>query len=136
MAVSKAPIFSNAGSIQGLAAALLVANTAVDGTGTLNTVFTAPADGAFVQYIKATPLGTTGGATVLRLFNFDGAVNRLWKEMTIPAVVISQVAALPEFVMPLNVALKGGDILKVTIGTTITAGLMVVGVGGSFQALP
>jgi hypothetical protein len=135
MAVSKAPIFSNAGSIQGLLTPLLVANTALDGTGTLSNIFTAPADGAFVKYIKATAVGGTTSATVLRLFHFDGAVNRLWKEFSIPIVALSQVAAQPEFIIPLGEALKGGDVLKVTIGTTITAGLMVVAVGGSYQAL-
>ena len=113
MAVNTSPIFSKKGDIQWATAALTAANTAKDGTGTVASVFTAGADGAFVQRLIARPLGTNV-ATVLRVFVNNGASNAtvannsLVAEMTLPATTLSEVASLPPFELALNFALPAG----------------------------
>ena len=91
-----------------------MANTAKDGTGTVTTVATGNNAGNnagnFVQKLIARPLGTNI-ATVLRVFINNGGVNTtaannsLIAELTLPATTLSEVAAQPDYVLPLNFAL-------------------------------
>ena len=137
MAINTSPIFSKKGDIQWSATALTAANTAKDGTGTVASVFTAGADGAYVQRLVARPLGTNV-ATVLRIFVNNGATNAtaannsLVAEMTLPAATLSEVASLPPFELALNYALPAGYKINCTLGTTVAAGFALTVLGGSY----
>ena len=137
MAINTQPIFSKGGSIQWPSTPLTAANTAKDGTGTVATLFTAGADGAFVQRLVARSLGTNV-ATVLRVFINNGgatttaANNSLVAEMTLPATTLSEVAAQPAYELPLNVPLPAGYKLTATLGTAVAAGYQVTVLGGTY----
>jgi hypothetical protein len=114
------------------------ANTAKDGTGTVVTVFTADATkGGRVEKLKVRAAGTNI-ATVLRVFINNGssnatpANNTLYIEATIAATTLSEVAALADTEIALNLALPAGYKINITIGTTVAAGLAVTGVGGIY----
>lgn len=138
MPANTQPIFSKFADIQWGAAALLTANTAKDGTGTVTTAFTSDAtNGGFVQRLISRPLGTNT-STVLRVFinnglaNTTAANNSLFAEFTLPATTISEVAAQPDYVVPLNFALPAGYKLNCTIGTTVAAGYQFLVFGGKY----
>lgn len=138
MAANTAPIYSRLPDVQWPAAAIASANTAKDGTGTVATVFTADAtNGGRVEKLKVRGLGTNV-ATVLRIFinngstNATAANNALYMEATIAATTLSEVAALADNEILLNLALPAGYKLNVTIGTAVAAGLMVTAVGGKY----
>jgi hypothetical protein len=141
MPANTSPIFSNLGAIQWAPAALNTANTAKDGTGTVATVFVGNTSGNnagnFIQKLVARPLGTNV-ATVLRVFinnglaNTTAANNSLFAELTLPATTLSEVAAQPDFVLPLNFALPAGYKINCTLGTTVAAGYQLSIVGGQY----
>lgn len=137
MAVNTSPIFSKRGDIQWSPTALLAANTAKDGTGAVATVFTAGADGAYVQRLVARPIGTNV-ATVLRVFVNNGSTNSvdannsLIHEMTLPATTLSEVAAQPPYELPLSFALPANYKLLCTLGTAVAAGYELTVFGGSY----
>lgn len=113
------------------------ANTAYDGTGTVATVVTADVDGSFVRRLLIKPLGTNV-LTVLRVFvnnggsNATASNNGLIKEMTMTATNAIQTAALPDYELPLNLMLKAGYKINVTIGTAVASGFSVVAEGGDY----
>ena len=132
------PIFTFAPDIQWAAAALVAANTAKDGTGTVSAVFTADAtNGGFVSKLTARPAGTNV-ATVLRVFINNGATNAtpanniLIAEMTLPAITLSEVAAQPAYELPLNFALPAGYKINCVIGTAVAAGYFLSAFGGKY----
>lgn len=135
------PIFSAKGAIQWNPAILLAANTAKDGTGTVATVFTGNAagnaSGNFVQKLVARALGTNV-ATVLRVFinngsaNTTAANNSLIAEFTLPATTLSEVAAQPDFTVPLNLVVPAGYKLNCTLGTAVVAGYALTAIGGEY----
>lgn len=135
------PIFSAKGAIQWNPAILTVANTAKDGTGTVATVFTGNVAGNnagnFVQRLIARPLGTNV-ATVLRVFVNNGSTNTtalnnsLIAELTLPATTLSEVAAQPDYVLPLNFAVPAGYKINCTIGTAVAAGYALTVIGGEY----
>jgi hypothetical protein len=138
MVANTSPIFIDTPNIGGIGnAAITAANTAKDGTGTVTTVFTAGADGAFVQKLRARPIGTNV-ATVMRIFINNGSAtstatnNILYDEITLPATTLSEVAALALYELPLNIALPAGYKLTVTLGTAVAAGYFVSVVGGDY----
>src|SRR3990167_2928380 len=79
------------------------ANTAKDGTGTVVLIFTAGANGARLDKIKAKAAGTNT-ASVARFFINNGSTptsaanNTLFGEISLPATTLSEVAALTEAV--------------------------------------
>ncbi|MBE2242379.1 MAG: hypothetical protein IAE86_06475 [Burkholderiaceae bacterium] len=136
MAANTAPIYSKVGVIAW--ATLTAANTAKDGTGTTGTIFTADAtNGGRVEKVKVRALGTNV-ATVLRIFINNGsssataANNTLFMEVTCAATTLSEVAALADIEVLLNLVLPPGYKLLVAIGTTVAAGLAVTAVGGAY----
>jgi hypothetical protein len=141
MPANTAPIFSAKGAIQWNPAILTTFNTAKDGTGTVATVFTGNTAGNnagnFVQKLIVRPMGTNV-TTVLRLFinngsaNTTAANNSLIAELTLPATTLSEVAAQPDYVLPLNFAVPAGYKLNVTLGTTVAAGFAVTIIGGEY----
>jgi hypothetical protein len=116
---------------------ITTANTAMDGTGTVVTIFTAGADGAFVDSVVVRGLGTNI-ATVLRLFLNNGGTNAtatnnaLLADTTLPATTASNVQALAPVDIALGVRLPAGWKINATIGTTVAAGYALSGHGGDF----
>jgi hypothetical protein len=142
MAANTTPIYSKGGQISG--GVLTTANTAMDGTGTVLTVFTAGADGARVERIRSKARGTNV-ATVLRIFinnGGDNAVadnNELYAEKTIAATTASAVAALLTNELPdtidttsFPIVLPAGYKILATIGTTVAAGLDITAIGSTY----
>lgn len=104
------------------------ANTALDGTGTVNTLLTAGANGSAVMRIRFTSAGANI-ATVARIFINDGggatAVhNVFWGEVQLPstgALTANSPTTPPvEIAGPAN--LQGTYKLLVVLGTTVSAG--------------
>lgn len=136
MAANTAPIYSIAPIVTW--GTVATANTAKDGTGTVVTVFTADAtNGGRVEKLKVRAAGTNV-ATVLRVFinngstNATAANNTLYTESPIAATTLSEVAALADTEISLQLALPAGYKLNITIGTTVAAGLAVTAVGGKY----
>ena len=138
MVANTAPIFSKAARADWAAAAVVAANTAKDGTGTVTTVFTAGAtDGSFVQKIVIRPLGTNV-ATVMRVFLNNGATNATPANNTmiaaigLPATTVSETTAQIGVEFPLNLPIPATDRLFVTLGTAVAAGFAVTVFGGDY----
>jgi hypothetical protein len=137
MAANINPIFTLIPETQWGATTITTANTAKDGTGTVLNVFTAGADGSYVQRVRFRPSGTAV-QTVARLFINNGSTNAtaanniLFDEITIAATTLSETTAQSSFEIPLNFALPAGYKLNITIGTTIAAGLYVSVIGGDY----
>jgi hypothetical protein len=136
MAGNTNPIYSRVGQIEW--GVIDTANTAKDGTGTVVTVFTADAtNGGRVEKLKVRAKGTNV-ATVLRVWLNNGgsnatpANNTLYTEQTIAATTVSEVAALADTEIALNLALPPAYKINITIGTTVAAGLHVSAVGGAY----
>lgn len=141
MAGNTLPIVSKVGQIEWGATAITTANTALDGTGTVVTVFTADAtNGGFVQKLRAKLAVGTGSstATVMRIFINNGAANTtaanniLFDEITLPITAGSQSVATQFYEVPINLALPPGFKLNVTIGTTSANGWFVIAIGGKY----
>ena len=117
--------------------AISTANTAKDGTGTVLTVFTAGAEGAYVQRVRFRP-SSTAVQTVARLFINNGSTNTvaanniLFDEITLAAISASETQAQPSFEIPMNFALPAGYKLNVTIGTSVANGYYVSAIGGNY----
>jgi hypothetical protein len=117
------------------------ANTAMDGTGTVVTIFTADAtNGSRVEMVRARALGTNV-KTVMRVFinngstNTTAANNTLWAELALPATtadnddpLADQYLQAPYFPLVLQPGYK----LIVTLGTAVAAGYNVTAVGGDY----
>jgi hypothetical protein len=137
MPANTAPIFTLVPEVSWGPNAITTANTAKDGTGTVLTVFTAGANGSYVQRVRFRPSGTCV-QTVARLFINNGSVNStaanniLFDEITLSAITLSETQAQPSFEIPLNFALPLGYKLNVTIGTTVAAGWYVSAIGGDY----
>ncbi len=137
MACNTVPIFCDVPRSSGITTGTS-ANTALDGTGTVATVFTAGADGSKVDELRFCHLGSNV-ATVVRVFinngqtNATAANNTLIYETTMAANTLSQVAAsVFQVVSFANLVLPAGYKINVTIGTAIAAGIMVTAQGGDF----
>ena len=138
MTANTAPIFSRAPDVQWSPAPLTAANAAMDGTGTVSTVFAADAtEGGRIDSLVIRPLGTNV-ASVLRVFlnngaaNSNAANNALIAEMTLPSSTASSVAALTGFELPLNRALPPGFRINCTLGTAVAAGYEVTAFGSKY----
>jgi len=145
MPANTSPIYSITGDIQSVAqnnSGLIVgptANTALDGTGTMYKLFTAGANGSYVQKVRFRPVGSPA-ATVCRIFvsssTSTSATNTwLYDEITLPAVTLSQTAASSVFELPINFAMNANYLLYVTFGTSTGSagtGYSVVCVAGDY----
>lgn len=119
-------------------ATITAANTATDGTGTVNTIFTAGANGGRVDYIRCRALGTNV-ATVLRVFINNGSTNAtatnnsLFEELTLPITTASNTGETgQDSDIPLNLSLPTGYKINVVLGTAVAAGWKVTAVGGDY----
>lgn len=138
MAANTAQIFSKIGDIQWIGA-VATANTTKDLTaGTIYLVFTSDAtNGGRVAKLIVQPLGTNI-ATVLRVWLNNGSTtataanNTLIKDQTMAATTNSEVAAIGNTEIPLDLALPPGYKIYVTIGTGVAAGFGVSCPGGKY----
>lgn len=135
MAANTAPIFPL--TPKATWATITAANIAKDGTGVVNNICTAGANGAFVENIRAMSLGTNV-ATVLRIFLNNGASsavaanNTLLYEKTLPATTLTEVAAQAEQVITLNRAIPAGYKLNAVLATAVAAGVAVAVTSGDY----
>jgi len=137
MAQNTSPIFLGVPKV-GFASTGTSANTALDGTGTVVTLFTADAtDGSKIEKIKLKHLGTNI-ATVVRFFinngstNVTAANNALYKEVAMAANTLDQTAESLEVLVQVDLVLPAGYKLNCTLGTAIASGIMVTAVGGDY----
>ena len=145
MPANTSPIYSITGATDSVAAnnsGLIVgptANTAQDGSGTLYKLFTAGANGSYIQKIRFRPVGSPA-STVCRVFistsTTTNATNTwLYDEITLPAVTLNQAAATSVFELPLNFAIEANYLLYVTFGTSTGSagtGYSVVAIAGDY----
>lgn len=137
MAANTNPIFARGADQQwfhtdgdgGAAGPLKTANTALDGTGTSLTIYTAPADGGYVEDLICAHAGTNV-ATVIRVFLADGAGTALGDsvkiaEQTLPATTASANSAVAQYRVPIRMAIPAGYRLRVTLGTTVASGYFI-----------
>lgn len=136
MPANTTPVFAKVGETKW--GKLLAANTAMDGTGTVVTVFTAdPTNGSYLKKVTVRAKGTNV-QTVLRLFlnngsdNNTAANNTLIGDFTLPATAASNTTSLPGFEIPFNEVLPPGYRILATLGTTVAAGYDITGWGGSY----
>jgi len=136
-APSNVPIYSRVADIQ-WGAPLTTANTAMDGTGTVTTVFTADAtNGGFVQKLRLRAAGSNV-ATVMRIFVNNGSTNAtpgnntLYDEISLPITTAAAAAATSGFEVPLGFALPPGYKINVTLGTTVAGGWVPTIIGGKY----
>jgi len=145
MPANTSPIYSITGDVQSVAqnnSGLVVgptANTALDGSGTNYKLFTAGANGSYIQKIRFRPVGSPA-ATVCRIFISSSTTTSttntwLYDEITLPAITLSQTAASSVFELPLNFALNATYLLYVTFGTSTGSagtGYSVVCIAGDY----
>lgn len=146
MASNTSPIFPKSGKIAW--STLTTANTATDGTGTVGTIFTADAtNGSRLDTIKCRPLGTNV-ASVLRIFINNGSANStasnnaLYREYTLPATTassstnildgVSYTTSSGEIELTMGLVLPAGYKVNVALGTTVSGGWTITGVGGDY----
>lgn len=137
MAANTSPIFSRTQKAQ-WANGITAANTAKDGTGTVSTVFTADAtNGSYVQKLIVRPMGTNV-ASVLRVFLNNGSTNAtaanncLIAEQALAATTNSETTSIAGYELPLNLPIPPGYKINVTLGTAVSGGYAVAGVGGDY----
>lgn len=141
---NKAPIYSIAGdpsSNSATAMAPTFTTAAADYTGATATnnkvVFTASANGGFIQRLRFKAIGTNT-ASVARIFINNGSVhttaanNSFYGEISLPATTISAVAATVEIDYPMNFALPPNFTIYVGLGTTVAAGWVCTPVAGEY----
>ncbi len=138
MSQNQAPIFPLT-PVNSWPAAITTAITTVNGdlSGSALIYTANGTNGSRLDYIRIRPLGTNV-ATVLRVFLNNGSTavtagnNVLITEVTIAASTVSQVAALAETTLQLDLVMAPGYRVYVTIGTTISAGVAVTACGGDY----
>lgn len=133
-----APIYPKGPHVEWGTTVITAANTAKDGTGTTNLIFTADAaNGSYVEKIIFKPAGTNI-QTVARLFLNNGgspatpANNILIKEYTLPATTLSETTSQQEYEFALNMPIPAGYELMVVLGTAVAAGYYVSIFGGDY----
>lgn len=131
------PIFSKVGD-SSIGPVVTAANTAMDGTGTVNLIYTADAtNGGFVSIIELRALGSCV-ASVARIFLNNGSTptsaanNSLIRDVTLPATTASNTTALVPIDIPINKALAPGYRLYMTLGTAVSAGWIATTWGGKY----
>ena len=119
---------------------LITANTAYDGTGAVGICYVAGSAKAGsllsrVDYLTVTNLGSNP-ATVIRAYLNNGddptvaTNNTLLRNITMGLATTSQVAALAEGLIQLDMTIPAGYRIIVSTGTAGTAGWQVTGFGG------
>lgn len=112
------------------ATTLTTAATEKDGS-TATTLITAGENGTRLEQAIVKPIGTNV-ATVMRFFITGTGLNTILTEQTIVETTASEVAALDEYVIPLNFTLPPTSVLKVALGTEVAGGIQVTAFGGNY----
>jgi hypothetical protein len=124
MAQNTVPIFGKTPTITW--STITAANTALDGTGTVATCFTADAtNGSYVQnlVVKSNTTTATSAAGTLRVFINNGSTNStatnntLVREFVLTTVTASATTATINWEFPLNIMLPAGYKINCTIAT-------------------
>lgn len=143
MPANTQPIFSISGDVSSdsgtsFSSALTAAANDYTGAGANNVlVFTAGANGGFVQRLRFKALGTNV-ATVMRVFLNNGSANTtasnntFFDEIALPATTASATAGTPTIDLPINLALPAGFRIFVGLGTAVAAGWNVTPVAGEY----
>lgn len=132
MAANTSPIFVL--TPKAPAVRFATANTARDGTGTLGTLFTAGADGAFFKGFAWQAEGTTTAGVVRLFVQAAGAGNfELRAEFLVTAITPSTsiAAASGSWYPPEGIVLGAGDVVKVGTHNAETFSAWLVG-GGNY----
>lgn len=132
------PIYSKVAKIA-IMGTLTTANTTKTGAaGTISTQFIADAtNGSRIEKLVFQPIGTNV-ATVARIFVNNGgttttaANNTYYRDVTIPAATISEVASIFAVELVLDLSLPPAYTVFVTIATAVAAGIAITGVGGDY----
>lgn len=106
-----------------------VANASRDGTGTINTVFTAGASGSRIDTVTVKSTGTVTDGMV-RLYIHDGVNARLYTEVPIVATIPSASVAAFETGIKLDLVIPTGYSLRASTEKAET--FNVIAVGGDF----
>jgi len=140
MAQNTSPVFPLVPEIAWVNTGAVTANTTTNLTaGTIfDSGFTADAtNGSRVDFVRVRALGTNV-ATVMRVWINNGSAtgtaanNTLFFERTLAATTVSQVAELPDVILPINVSLPAGYKIYYTFGTAVAAGYSIQVVGGDY----
>ena len=117
--MAAAPIF--VGTPKSPSVRISTANTLRDGTGTLGTIHTAGASGAYFKGIRV-QFESASTANVIRIFKQDAGAgnNELIKELLIPAITPSATieAASQVWLPEEGIVLSAGTVLKAGIHTS------------------
>lgn len=136
MAANKEPIFVLTPQVS-WTPWMTAANTARDGTGTTEVVFTGAANGSYLKDLGFKASGTNV-ATVARVFINNGgdpqvaANNALIAEQSLGPQTASENSGLPNFSLGLNMAIPPGYRVMVALGTAVASGWQAVATGGSY----
>jgi hypothetical protein len=136
MAANTQPVFTLTPHTA-IGASITSANTATDGTGTVQTMFTAGASGSYVKKVVVRALGSNA-ASVFRVFlnnggsNTTATNNALIAELSMPVTTASNSVALPSFEIPLEFAMPASYTLLATIGTAVSGGVIPTVIGGDY----
>lgn len=120
------------------AAPITTANTTKDLTsGTIGLIFTAGADGSFIERIVGMPLGTNV-ASLARVFLNNGATtatatnNTLIGQIALPAITNSENSEVAQVGLTLNAAIPAGFRIYVTVATAVAAGWQFTTFAGDY----
>lgn len=118
----------------------LILNAANDYTGIdadVSLVFTAGADGSYIERLRF-KAGGTNVATVARIYINNGSANTtatnnvFYGEATLPATTASATVATAEIDYFMNLAIPGGFRIYVGLATAVAAGWVVTPVAGNY----
>lgn len=137
MAQNNNPIFVGVPNF-GIGTVTTAANTAMDGTGTVITVFTAGANGGYIRRIRVKAQGTCV-ASVMRVFINNGSSagtasnNVIWGELTLPASSASNsISVSADYEYPMHLVLPAGYVVNVCFGTAGAGGWIPCAEGGNY----
>lgn len=138
MAANTSQIFSRVADIQ-WGSTNVAANTAMDGTGTVVTIFTADAtNGGRIERVSIEHLGTNV-ASLLRFFVNNGSTtataanNSLIEEVAMAANTVSQTAiSTPGYMVRVPIVLPPGYKLTVANAVLVASGYQVTAFGGKY----
>lgn len=114
MALNSTPYFTKAPILGAIA--VTAANTGSDGSGALNTIYTAGADGAWIDYIRAINSQASAAASsamVIRVFATYSGHTTLIAEVALAAATRSTSAIGAQTIIPLNIYVPNGTVIKV-----------------------
>jgi len=117
---------------------ITAANTAKDGTGTVNFIYGPTLSDAYIDRVVFRAAGTNV-ASCARLFVNNGESNAtannnvLFAEKTLAATTLDEAAAFADNVINTDLWLPAGCRLFVVLGTAVAAGYYVTAVAGKYH---